>query len=395
MLLMNTFEKYLYPLLTVVVVFMGAVRAEAAERKVIPSVAVREEFNDNIFMTASGEMDDFITTISPGIEYVERTERSDARVKGVIDAIAYSDNNELNAVDHDYSGRFRYFLTPILNVSADAGYKKDSRVDRDFSTTGLVLGTATREREQYGLGGEWTFIEKAKASLSYGYNEDDYDDPQFNDYYSHLANLGLTYDLSTHFPSTVGQMNFGYGHYEFTGSSIDNYGLTIGATKALSEIWSLNVAAGPRFTRTEFLIAGREETDEDWGAMGQVALSYQGEVTHADLVFSNDVQPATGDRSTTERTAVKLNINRRFSEELRGSLLAWYFRNKTESEVSAISNINEHNYRIQPRLHYAFTRDVTLEASYAYTFIDDKDDNIERERNLVFVKLLFQYPLFE
>ena len=47
----------------------------ADEFKLIPSLAVREEYNDNIFASSNDTADDFITTLSAGLELVERTER--------------------------------------------------------------------------------------------------------------------------------------------------------------------------------------------------------------------------------------------------------------------------------------------------------------------------------
>ena len=61
----------------------------ADDFKLIPSLAVREEYNDNIFGSVSDTVDDFITTISPGLELVERTERLDLGLSAIVSPFFY------------------------------------------------------------------------------------------------------------------------------------------------------------------------------------------------------------------------------------------------------------------------------------------------------------------
>ncbi len=383
---------------------------KADERRVIPSVGVSQEYIDNLFWTANNEQDDFINTVSPGLKLVERTERLDASLRGVLDLVSYFDFNELNSVDHDYLGKARYLLTPTITLSGEAQYVKDSRTDRDIDVTGLTLGTAIREREHYRAGGQWTITEKTTAGLSYIYDEDDYSDIEFTSYDANSFILDFTHNLSTYFPETVGLMNLSYTKYNFPSSSEDYYALTVGAEKRLAETWSLLAYAGPRFTRSKYettrlvfvppaslAFVTTEESDEDWGVAAKVDLKYKGEVTNASLAFSEDVLPATGrlGGTTTERSTVRFDISRRFTEKFKAGLFARFFRNKTNATEAAIKVIDENNYYISPRFFYEFTRDITFEARYSFTYIDDKVANQNIYRNTAFIRLLFAYPLFE
>ncbi|MHA2283552.1 MAG: hypothetical protein ACXAC5_22140, partial [Promethearchaeota archaeon] len=47
--------------------------ASADGFNLIPSLALREEFNDNIFFSVEDEVDDLITTISAGLDIVEKS----------------------------------------------------------------------------------------------------------------------------------------------------------------------------------------------------------------------------------------------------------------------------------------------------------------------------------
>ena len=54
----------------------------ADEFKLTPSLAVKEEYNDNILYTQTDIQKDFITTISPGLALTDRTERMDLSYAG-------------------------------------------------------------------------------------------------------------------------------------------------------------------------------------------------------------------------------------------------------------------------------------------------------------------------
>jgi len=351
---------------------------------------------------------DFIATISPGLELTNRTERLDTRLSAQINNLIYYDNNELNSVDQDYTGRLRYRMTPRMDVSAEAGYTRDSRSDRDIEKTGLVLSTATRHRQHYSLSGQYMPSEKTAATVSYAYDQDDFDDSGFDDSRSHSTNLGFTHNISDLIPQTLGRMNLGYARYEFSDTTVDNYTWTIGASRDFTEIFSLLVDFGVRYTRSEtevqkrvplepffFRIIKDEEKSTGWGGVGQVALSYRGELTDGSLSFFQDVRAASGRTGATERTALVCKIGRRFTEKLRGNLSAGYYLNNSEGDDFAVEEIDEKTLRCQTRARYEFTKDIALEASYTFTTIRDSEEHSTTNRNLVFMRAVFQYPLLE
>ena len=149
--------------------------AGADELKVIPSVALRGEYNDNVFFDEDNEESDYIGTASPGLEIIERTERLDMNLNGHYHIIRYKDAGDLDAEDYDGRGKISYQFTPVFRGSAAAAYIKDSRPDRDIDETGLVQSARTRRRQSYDGGLEYNISEKAAAALSYQYRKDDWD----------------------------------------------------------------------------------------------------------------------------------------------------------------------------------------------------------------------------
>ncbi len=403
---MSCLKNAYFVFLFIALVFLPLEETRSDGLNLTPFVELRQEYNDNIFLTERDETDDFIATISPGLELTERTERLDTRLSARIDDIIYYDNNELNSVDQDYTGRLRYRMTPRMDVTAEAGYTKDSRTDRDIEETGLVLGIATRDRQHYSLSGGYILTEKTSATVSYAYDQDDFDDPEFYDSRSHSANLGFTHNISYLIPQTLGRMNLGYARYDFPYSIVDNYTWTIGASRDITEILSLLVDLGIRYTQSEIEVWRLdplvppffriiEEKYTGWGAVGQVALSYRGELTNGSLSFFRDVKAASGRTGSTERTALIFDIGRRFTDKFRGNLSGGYYLNTSDRDEFAVEDIDEQTLRISAGIRYDFTRDIKLEATYRFDTIKDRVDDTRTGRNLVFARLVFQYPMFE
>ena len=67
------------------------------EFKIIPSVSVREEYDDNVFYTSSDEKDDFITTAAAMLELSQRTERLNLNLVKPLELNPSSTNNRFGA----------------------------------------------------------------------------------------------------------------------------------------------------------------------------------------------------------------------------------------------------------------------------------------------------------
>lgn len=363
--------------------------------RLIPSISVREEYNDNVFFVSDQDSntDDFITTISPRLKFEQKTERLAAQVLGRVDFLLYGQNDDLNTEDQFYNGDINYQLTSRLTTNAEAGYIRDSRRDRDIETTGLVLNNSKRDRQHYNLGAEYDLTDISSTGLSYTYDQDDYDDERLIDFESHNASFNFVRDLSEFVPRTSGHVNLGYTQFDFNDSEIDTSSFTLGATYQLTELSSVIVDIGGNYYESTFDSIDTE--DEDWLPTGKVSLIYRGERTNVDLGLVQDIQAASGREGVTNRTVLQIDVGRRVTEELRLGIAAGYYWNKADEGELAIRNIDEQTFRVQPSVRYEITKNLSLETAYRYVKIDDKDNNLDRTRNLVFLRFSMQYPLFE
>jgi hypothetical protein len=380
--------------------------ASGNEIKVTSFAFLKQEFNDNIFLDSADKKRDFITTLSPGLELSDRSERLDAALTLRINGILYVRNDELNAIDQEYRGRLGYLLTPRTRVSATAAYVRDSRPDRDVETTGLALSDVKRHRQSYSLAAERTLSEKTVLAVNYGYEQDDYNDDEYTDLRWHSAGLSLIHDLDALVRNTRGSINFGFAHYDFTGSNVDNFSCTLGMDKSFTELWSIQASAGARYTVSDYQTLEQviyppyifwvpaEQTSREWGWVGQLALTYRGETTNGSLSFSSDVKPSSGQSSgTTIRTGLLAEVRKRFTYELSGALAVSYYHNKSTEGAFAGQRIDEDIILATPSIRYEFSRDMFIEASYRYTKLFDNHDSTEADRNIVFVRFSLQHPV--
>ncbi len=368
----------------------------------IPSIALREEFSDNIFFSVEDEVDDLITTISAGLDIVEKSERVDTDLKGRLDKNIYADNDDLNAVDQYYLGRLDYNFTERLSALANAGYIRDSRPDRDVAETGLVQTAEPRKYQYFSLGGDYLTSENTSNALTYQYQRSDYEDREFSDSRIHTLNFKHTWNARRYFKETIGRVVLGYVNADFKTSKAESVSGTIGASWNYSEALSILFDLGVRYTSTDFItvevLPSRqivEDTPRDWSGVGRATIEYEGEYTNGSFVFLHDIREAQGRGGTVVRTGLTGFYERRLSEKIDIILSASYYRNKSDEGTAAPTDLDERTLLIRPSLRYNITHDIFLEGSYYFTRIRDDIAKTTATQNIVLGQVYWQWPLFD
>ncbi|MBU4262087.1 MAG: hypothetical protein KKC76_09480 [Proteobacteria bacterium] len=364
----------------------------ADDFRVIPYAAIREEYSDNIFFSDDIEQDDFITTGTVGLEVRERTELLKAALVTRFDGLSYADNSELNDVEEYYKGSVTYQLNPFLKMSADAGYSVDSRADRDLDVTGYVLTADVRRRQDYSFSGDYQASEKTSLFTSYSYLDDQFETSDVDEFTGQNVLAGLTHSLDFTKP-TAARLYGRYSHYNFYSSKADNYSVTVGFSRQFSEKLSYVFDIGPRYTEGSEKRTG--ETSYDNGVGGQFTLTYNEELTTAEMNIFHEVTGSSGRDGATKRTGLVLSLKHRISERSFVRFGIDSYLNKATRDAAYVSDLNELTTTLTPSLHYEFNPELFCETAYRYTVIADREADHEKHRNLVFVKLTYKYPVVE
>lgn len=368
----------------------------AAEFRLTPSLSLKEEYNDNIYLESADQKSDFVSTLTPGLELFRRSERLETQLSARLNGVVYARGNGPDALDQTYRGRVAFRPTPRLSLSADGGYTRDSQPDRDLETTGLVIKSKYRKRMDAQGALQATLSETTEASLSYAFSQELYDDPATSDIRSHTATLVLIRDLSALLPLTKGRLIAGYATYDFDTSTVDNWSLMAGASRSLSELWSVQLDGGGRRTRTENeypAAYGGDESDSSWGWVAKLALTYSGELLSGNVSFSRDMTAASGRNGATERTSLTASARRRLSEELSANLSAGYFINNSEGGGS--DDGDEDSFNAGMGISWQLNLDTQLEAGYQYNRVMYSGSQSDVDRHRLYLRLVLNWPLLQ
>ncbi|MEW6219559.1 MAG: outer membrane beta-barrel protein [Thermodesulfobacteriota bacterium] len=357
-----------------------------------PAVSFREEYNDNIFMDSTNLQDDVIITLSPGLTLVEQTERLEATLAGRLDLVDYAALDRLDAVDHDYSARTSYEVTPRCLVRAEAAYREDSRPDRDLETTGLILGTTSRERQTYTLGIDLAATELGTGSLTYTHNTVNFRETAASDYTSNSLMPAASIRLDKYLPRTTGETALAATFYDYPGIEIRNLSWTVGFSHELSERRRLAAAIGPRITETR--IENIRLTEDNSGWVGRLIYSQWSEYAEVNLSLSQDITSGSDViAGATEQTALSADGRYHFGEDLWAGLTAAFHRNQSSANALSTGDIDRYTYRLRPRVSWDLSDTLSMDLSYVWVLHDNRDAGQESHRNQVLLRLHWQKSL--
>ncbi|MEZ4601731.1 MAG: outer membrane beta-barrel protein [Syntrophotaleaceae bacterium] len=395
-------------LLVMTILLVAAVPAMAAQLKLVPSLTLRQEYNDNLFFEDSDEERHWITTVYPGLDLVRKTERLQLDATARLGLRKYLDQEQLDSIDQQYRGTLQWRFGPRLALNLAGGYLRDFRTDRDLEEIGLTTAQTRRDREQAGLGVEYALTERSRLDLGWGFIRTEYEEDEEADSDSHTASIGWSYALTERMQN---RLSLGYSHSEFTGSRIDNLVLSTGLSYSGSERLTWQVMAGGRYTRSRFeesvlvgfteVVPGvfvgvfekRDEESDDLGWVASASVNWKGEFSQAGLALQREVRLASGRTGSTEVTSLVLNGSHRLSEQFSMTFSGGYYINEADEGEFGGEGIDEQTLRLSPGLKYQWTPDLSAELSYDYTRLDDREEDTEQTRNLVFLRLTYRFPV--
>ena len=244
--------------------------------------------------------------------------------------------------------------------------------------------------------------------LSYMYLDDSYA-RKYPTFKLHNVAGGLEYDLGQYFKATKGRFNVSYDHYDFQVSQMDSFSSTLGLTRNFSELWSISLESGPRYTSSRFskyapvlippydvpIYVIQEQTAGGWTWTAKASLNYKGERISGEISYVRDLMPASGYAGATERDYFRLNVSYRITYELTAQMNIGYFSNKSDTLQYSVQHIDMQSYSFNPRLRYEFTKDIAVDLSYTYGIYDNRQADTRADRHIVFLQLYIQHAFFE
>ena len=356
-----------------------------------PSLAAKEEYNDNIFLSSGSSVGDFITTLTPSLELSSRTERRNIDLSGGINWLKYARHAGTDAVDYFGNGKGSFQIDERLAISGGASYTRDSRPDQLDPVTGLAINSESRVQSCQ-AGGSYMATEKSKLSLSYSFIQQDYSLASLLGSRQHQAAADLSYTLA---PQTSLETAFTFNRQLTDISKVDNYYATLGLAYKFRELWSLSMNAGGIYTNSDLFVGGVYDISTgDWGWVGNLSFIYSGEKLNGTVSFNRNVSPAAGMTGSTETTGGSVNLGDKFTQELSGAITFGYYWNKSNQDQFSVQSIDEKTLELNCLLHYDFNKDLALEANYHHVDIDYNVNNTRTSQNIFMVRFVMRHMLY-
>jgi len=340
-----------------------------AEFKLTPSISLREEYDDNIFLTADDEEDDFITTITPAISLGYDTERLKLSLDYSFIAWFYMHNSSENETSHNAR------LDSTLSVLRDILFLKVtdtySRVTidqrRQVVQDNRFVNTTDSNRFSINPYLEYPLSGTLKIKTGYTYENIWYRDEEGDDEESHLATAGLIKEIS---PKLTASLFYSYSIHDLKNDGdnedYNRQDVVLGASYQISPKFSLNGSYGHAWLNYK----ERDNDDSDiWDANAnyQITEAVSFKIGYA-LNFASSVDAGTSKNETmfaslTRQGTVSLSL-RAFKQD------DTYIEEDREDESTGV--VATASYPITPSL----TGRVT--GLYTYDKFLPEDEKVDR-----------------
>ncbi|MEE9493407.1 MAG: hypothetical protein V3W04_08530, partial [Gammaproteobacteria bacterium] len=379
-----------------------ALEAQAAEWRIDPSIRLRTGYNDNITLTSGdNEAASSEITLKPSVKFSRNTANSSLSGTVGLNLRRFPDESGLD----DDNANLRLSATKSLehhDFGLDVDFIKDTTLDTELDETGLVFGRTDRTRQSLRPNWSWRFSERTNASLSYTYNDVDYDDNNngYVDYLSHSGQLSLNRSLNER---AIGSLIVSQTLTDSDNDVLSRVtNLQAGVRYQFSESVSGTLFAGARRTTTKFSrvffvsntipIPVTTKVDDD-GTVFSGSLTKKTERGSHGITLSRDVSSSVSGR-LIEVTRAGLSNDYRFSERLRGTLGVNFYNSKSTSDASTINNLDREYYTISPGLHWKLSQFWAASVDYRYKKQINEGNSNDAVQNAFYLNLTYNWPRF-
>ena len=365
--------------------------AFGAETKLVPSCEIKEEFNDNVFLTASDRKSDFITILTPNLAFSHASERLNIDFLTGLGWHSYSRSEGIGSMDYQYNAQIAHKLTPQDDIGVSASYVRNTRPDSISQTTGLTASPGM-DHYQYSANIRRLIDESTSASMMYSFLQDTYDNPASQSNRVHNAGLIFSKDLGSILPLLKGTLSSNYSRAIYRDSTTDNYSLRVGVSRNINEKLNFNMSAGGQLMHSTF-ITTTEVSNDSWGAVGSTSLSYTGEKAFGSLSLARDFTAASGQVGPVETTSFGLTLGRGLSDRMTVQIAANYNINQSSSGQFSSRGTDDRALNLKADFVYKISKFFDVGLQYSYYTVTYGLSDLLIAQNSVIVRAAAKYPI--
>lgn len=389
--------NFLIAFILILLVNFGVSDVSGSEIKLTPKISIQETYNDNIDFTSKNEIDDFITVFTPSLNFVRDTEKSHIKFNASAGIEDYQDENNLDDVIHYYDLTSGYNLSSLIMIDFFSSFRRDTTLDEELETTGLILERSDRESYRIQPGITWNITEVDSLGFNFNFTKTRYDRESYTDYDNYDGTISWNHLISP--TGTTYFISAGYNLTDYNDADVETYSLYSGFNLPLDPEWELNCWGGIRRTINKydtyllmpypeppfFYFARDDKTRRDWGGIGLFLIKRSFEKGSLLAEISRNIIPS-GSGGTLERDRARLNISYRITDILTARLGGSWTDSQSESSNW---NSDEEYYSFNSSLTYRLGEKITATLSYTRSEKDYKNrsSDTKADRNVVFIKI--------
>ena len=361
-----------------------------AEVKLSPTCELKEEYNDNVFLTAGNKKNDFITTITPGLGFSRSSERFNIDLLAGLSWHDYARSTGVATTDYQYTGQLTTRITQRDDLGLNAAYIRSSRPDAITASTGLPT-TSGSDTYLYSGNLKRLLNETTTAALSYSFNQEEYDDPASQSSRVHSAGLLFSKDLGTLMPLLKGTLNTNFSRSLYRFSHNDIYTVSVGVNRSITEQININLSAGGQLIQSTFETASQRSSDS-WETIGSASLNYSAERGFAALSFAHNFTPASGQVGAVLSTTFGLSLGSTLSDKTTAQCAASYNLNQADRGQYASRGVDDRALNLTAGITYRISNYFDIGLQYAYYTVNNALDDVTLSQNRVMVRVVAKYP---
>lgn len=227
-----------------ILIFIWARAAMSENFTIMPSLRVEERYDDNVYFRNELKRDDFVTTVSPRVEFALVNQKATLDGSYHLNARKYSENTELDYVSHiaDVNATIQLTRSTAFSAGNSFIYTQDSLEIIDITL--LTIRTDIYSNDAYAKI-KHKHNSKTDLSLSIGNRLINYKSPLLVDSKTDTAGLSAEYGLDRNTTMTAA---YEYSNYTFNlpngDKDMDTHRATIAVSEALSRDMSVVLSAG-------------------------------------------------------------------------------------------------------------------------------------------------------
>lgn len=358
----------------------------ASEYTIAPSLSLSEEYNDNLFLTRSERISDFISYVSPAIDFSAKSMNNDLSLSYSPIFTFYSSHNELNETAHRFVANGAFTLSERLSSTLVGSYVKSSEPSdiRAIPDIGPVTVRAEWKYLTIGTGASYKLSDKLSYSLSLSYFSADTNASELNKVKTYSGNMGLTYRSNEKTTLSANALYTKYDNRLSSDATGQNYSL--GVTQIISRTVTVEASAGAIITR----IQARGKSDIDFG--GGITISKTFEKGQVSLSYNHTTIPSVESNTPLMVQTISLRLSKQITNKFATSASASYNNYKSIRATVDINKRDLDEIDYNAALVYVLSPAVNLILTYSYTDSNNKiDHNRDFNNNIVLLTLRLSY----